>query len=687
MREELLHDYEEHSKLHQDKPIFHRIKFDETSIYLTKASYYDLATGCGSQGHYRVFPWTDIRAKAFLGFELGQLSPALGKAQLIGSYLPNADDLTEVKYSSFEGKAYYESAKQELSKSEADAPSDKEIHTSGQKKIDASNFMAMREIIPTGAQGKAIYGTGNYIIDGAAGTGKSTTVLQKIKLLQLHEKISSDRICIIVKNKQVVEPFQKLLESLQVYDIKIYTQTEFVKSFYADAESLTLDTLIDAYHKVNGYVEEYRRITDIEELTSVSLTDEKKSAQLAGSQKFSSQLQLIIRSCEEFCLVRKKLMQAQDALKKEDREQLARYQKKAESELLAQKRKSLLRRLGFQSEEVKLNLGDEAKVRNIVQKYKTSLEQKQRENAKVNEQKLSYMREKINQIKVVLDKLLVSEDNLKAAFGSVIPTALLSRYANKHVTHLNSFHTVIIDEAQDVSQLAIELIRLQANNTILAGDESQQELEQGVGSWSSVLFVDNEFSENGKQNLFKLRHNFRQTYELGTVSYNYRQLILGRAIEDIKQDYFDDQIGYSQPSLKRIYSTEDFYSLVSEKLSYIQNHFTERFPLVVFYENSASLKRFQDLLSARYSIGLGNVSDKSKDILLISTDEIAGREFPVVIAPLTNNTLSSTTYIMLSRAKFDLTLALSTQNEIEPHIQKLIDAGLISVKQNESLML
>jgi len=64
--------------------------------------------------------------------------------------------------------------------------------------------MKMNEIIPTGAQGKAIYGEGNYIIDGSAGTGKSTTVLQKIKLLQKNDNIDTNKICILVKNEMVV---------------------------------------------------------------------------------------------------------------------------------------------------------------------------------------------------------------------------------------------------------------------------------------------------------------------------------------------------------------------------------------------------------------------------------------------------------------------------------------------------
>jgi len=88
--------------------------------------------------------------------------------------------------------------------------------------------MRMREIIPTGMQGKAIYGEGNYIIDGAAGTGKSTTVLQKIKLLQKQDNISTKKILVLVKNKNIIDEFNDLLSNnLQInvfarFYIKIY---------------------------------------------------------------------------------------------------------------------------------------------------------------------------------------------------------------------------------------------------------------------------------------------------------------------------------------------------------------------------------------------------------------------------------------------------------------------------------
>ena len=187
MRSELSTDLLTHQK-HEDTPIFHRIKFDDTSIYLTKTTSYELMTSKNNLGHYRIFSWTDQRSKAFLGFELGQRSPALGAAKLIGMYKPDGSNLRDVKYSSEKGKMFYRNAQRALNGEEDALGEDS-------NKIDAENFMKMAEIIPTGVQGKAIYGEGNYIIDGPAGTEN----------LQPFYKKSSCFICmkILIQRKSV----------------------------------------------------------------------------------------------------------------------------------------------------------------------------------------------------------------------------------------------------------------------------------------------------------------------------------------------------------------------------------------------------------------------------------------------------------------------------------------------------
>ncbi|MDQ1340934.1 MAG: ATP-dependent helicase UvrD/PcrA [Campylobacterota bacterium] len=82
LKNELQTDYSTYTT-NDNYPFFHRIKFDSTNIYLTKTSfsnrirdnglaiYEDPLLGANYQGFYRYFPWSDIRAKEFLQFELG----------------------------------------------------------------------------------------------------------------------------------------------------------------------------------------------------------------------------------------------------------------------------------------------------------------------------------------------------------------------------------------------------------------------------------------------------------------------------------------------------------------------------------------------------------------------------------------------------------------------------------------
>lgn len=698
MKKELEHDYLVHKKNSQETPVFHRIKFEETSIFLTQASYSKVTTGKSKQGHYRVFSWTDFRAKGFLGFELGQKSPALGDARLIGSFKPEGDDLTEVKYHSFSGKAYFESALRELDNQGSSSSStvtkvnrspknspNSAILKVRQKRIDASNFMKMKEIIPTGAQGKAIYGEGNYIIDGAAGTGKSTTVLQKIKLLQLHSNVASDRICIIVKNQQVVHTFKGLLDSLNINGIKLYSQEGFVDSNFGKLSDVKPSTLLAINDAVQQYIADFESSTDLNKLTVRSVTEYQSPRILQGSSSFQQQYSMLLRSSDQFCLDKAGLAQSIGSMRKAHSEELSEFQRKFEANLLTKKRKSLRGRLKSVIGDVSLDLSDQATVREETFKYQNKLSVKLQRKSSENQEELDKKCTQLKYQKTLLIQELCSEANLQEIFINSFPIELVSCYINKFYPHLESFHTVIIDEAQDVAKNTIELIRLQSNNTILAGDELQTESASGVGLWKEVLFFDSVFSLKGKPNIFQLRHNFRQTYELGTVSYNYRQLMLNRSVEDIKQDYFDDQIGFLKPNLARINHSDDFNKLIEAKLAYVKDKFVGHFPLVIFYENDASLKRFQDLLGNKYNVCLDQANIVDKDIMLVSVHHIAGREFPVIIAPLTNCTPHSTVYIMLSRAKIDLTLALSSNNEVNPHIQKLIDENLISHQDQNSV--
>lgn len=262
MLEELKTDFSTY-KENIETPIFHRIKFDKigrsncVNVYLTKITFYDMLVS----GNYRIFSWHDYRAKAFLGFELDDESPKLGRATLIGMFKPSNNDLEDVQYVTGEGKSYFPSAYEAINNIDKEK---KEIQKIVEiKKINIESFIKLGEIIPTGAQGKAIYGEGNYIIDGPAGTGKSTTVLQKIKIIKNQMSVSLSQIVVLVKNEQVVQSFNDLLQSIDVKNFGIYAVDRFIEEIGYGENNITDQDLINYKNKVLSFIGLFESCTNI----------------------------------------------------------------------------------------------------------------------------------------------------------------------------------------------------------------------------------------------------------------------------------------------------------------------------------------------------------------------------------------------------------------------------------------
>lgn len=680
MREELKSDLETNN-LERNRPAFHRIGFNKSSIYLTKTVFYDARGwdhGENSNGPYYLFTWTDWRAKGLLGFELGDESPALGKVILIGDYTPKNDDICDVKYSTNDGKAYFKSAKAEL------AGNKLEDETS--IKIDADNLMKMREVIPTGAQGKAIYGQGDYIIDGPAGTGKSTTVLQKIKLLELHEKVEPSLIKVIVKNSRVVSQFEALLKSLRISEVSIVTVKEFIQETYSESSELSVGVLLNLNDLAQMASKAFLSVFDTMSLFNMRYTLDSEHwnnlCEFAKNEdKFVFSAKNFLNKAQEIRGRKTEYDKTISEKNSELKNNIEQLKQRLTLSIIEKKKKSLFRNLGQKigfstlKSDNPLSINDETNIRHQVDTYR------------IKEQKFiaDLNARFIEELRIAEKKLVEQLDDLKVAYVKVVCESqknnqlkdVLHLYFNKIFFNKYRFHTIIIDEAQDISAKNIELVRLCAANTILAGDESQNENPEGVGSWSN-LAIQTSFIKEHKLKVFQLRHNFRQTYELGNVSYNYRQLLLGRDVEDIKSDYFDDQIGFIKPNIKLICQDREFIELVIGWIQYIKKSFSKSFPLVIFYENHSSLNRMQKLLFER-SLNYCNDDsiESSSDILFVNIWEIAGREFPVVLAPLTTTTSPNTIYIMLSRAKFGLTFFTGAGREIDGHIVTLCRKGLI----------
>jgi DNA helicase IV len=679
MREHLKADYETH-QIEQSRPAFHKIGFDDTSVYLTKSYFYEAgipATGKNSKGNYRLFSWADMRAKAFLGFELGQESPALGMANVIGSFTPVEGDICNVKYATSDGKAFYKSARFALT-GEGEDPK-------RPLKIDAEHFMEMKEIIPTGAQGKAIYGEGNYIIDGAAGTGKSTTVLQKLKLLQLHNNVEANQIAIVVKNASVVSRFQKLLSSIGINGISIFTVEEIVNKFHSDNLALKDCDLEDMYSLSLSVVGVFNAVCNVQKLTSYNYKVPAKEydtlVDLVASQKFKTKLDSFIQDCKVLQSYKTDEGKEFGAKQKEIVEAAERLTKQLTLKKLNDKQKALGNRilgvLGLSPKLGELSLAEETQIRDQVGQAKKSKQNLlAKEKAKFHES----VSEKVNKLNDLKSNLLSSLIEQVCIINYPAHSKIQELYLNKCVNRLSLFHTIIIDEAQDVSGRNIEFIRLLSNNTILTGDELQRENITGIGSWNKIL-ISEPFIKDEELNLFELRHNFRQTYELGLVSYNYRRLMLGKGMFDIRSEYFDDQIGFENPKLVEVSKVGHFLNLVQDRITYINESFTRPFPLVVFYETREQLETFSSILKgSKINYGIDSNELADADVLFVDIKDIAGREFPVVICPINMETNAATLYIMLSRPKFNLIMFSKDLHNIDQNILALCDEGYVEKK-------
>ena len=374
-KSDLKMDFETYQK-NPDTPIFHRIRFDSTSIYLTKSTFYKLTTSRNEYGHYRLFSWDDWRAKAFLGFELGDQSPALGDANLIGRYTPTTDDLTDIQYDTSLGKCYFKSARHELEEGFNIEPREDSVK---KQKINSYEFMKMNEIIPTGAQGKAIYGEGNYIIDGSAETGKSTTVLQKVKLLQKNDNIDTNKICILVKNEMVVFEFRKLLKSIGIDDLRIMTTHEFLSGYFDLKSDNNIKRVrnisIDIRNGFNKLINESSNLLS-NNITRLGDNDRDIIRILAKNENVSKKINLYItkrKGVVELVLKnRKKINNEQRDID----ERVKNFSKSISDKLKKKNEKNRglrgIRALFSSKNDESLSLGDEAKVRDEINKYKST---------------------------------------------------------------------------------------------------------------------------------------------------------------------------------------------------------------------------------------------------------------------------------------------------------------------------
>jgi len=140
------------------------------------------------------------RVEALLKFEIGDESPANGELICYGDFEPSGEDLKNIRYKCIHGKHEFKSAKYTLENCG---------ETDTEELINIDKFFRLKfKLADIGEQSKALFDMNNSIIDGSAGTGKSTIALQKLKYLEFNKKVPQEKMRIIVKNKQVISHFK-----------------------------------------------------------------------------------------------------------------------------------------------------------------------------------------------------------------------------------------------------------------------------------------------------------------------------------------------------------------------------------------------------------------------------------------------------------------------------------------------
>jgi len=240
------------------------------------------------------------------------------------------------------------------------------------------------------------------------------------------------------------------------------------------------------------------------------------------------------------------------------------------------------------------------------------------------------------------------------------------------------YNTILIDEAQDYSIVELEIIRLYTQRVILTGDILQNIDSGEISDWRDILYVneiygiENRNGEN-KLNIFTLKHNFRQTYQLANASYNFRQLLLNKynELEDIENEYYlsEKELNGKPYNKPIILFKQNIKEYINKKIKHIKNTFTSQIPIVIIYKTKKEKESYQEKL-ATFRLSYDTEKIENIDIILIDIIEAKGKQFPVVISSL-NNLNDREIYLIMTRGQFEVEF-LSSKQEIANSYLKIL---------------
>lgn len=761
-----------------------RLQFDNGSnFYVTTAT---IDVDYSFNGDFLIAYWgTDSdRVETLMKFDIGDESPANGELLLTGDFTPNKKDLTHIRYKNTTGKEEYQSAQNALHNIEVSREKTKSL-------IDTNAFFRLKfSLAGLGEQSKALYDTNNSIMDGAAGTGKSTIALQKLKYLHVKHNIPQNKMALIVKNEQAISHFSTLLndEELTLSDIKTFTASDFLTSLHVDnsidisvldqckndAENIkkvisqsiktfkqsnlkehllnlvknigsqrlenTLNSMLDEIKndqniqvKISDIDEEIQQIN--EDLVNDDIADEQKLSlitslknsknrrdQLSG-KNYTKALTLIVKSPEKISIAVLKDIEAyhhaaQDLKKFTVLHWIKKYsnylmdqestQKRLEDiqtqintfqnheqfenelQVLNSKIELIEENEDLEHDKVKASLkvlkNERKSLRDAVKKFNDLSIKKERFEEKLS-QSFKIERKDRENYETVLNGIYMTQDFISKNFPTTytkVQSYLTTQYL---LENEKPFNTIIIDEAQDYTLVELELLRFQATRIILTGDILQSIEKNNFDGWESILNVNKVYGVENRSgdhylNIFSLKHNFRQTYQLANASFNFRQLLLKGGLEDIEKEYYRSEkefegTAYKLPLVKYFENHQAIKEHITEKLKYIEQTYSSKIPIALIYKDDEERQIYRSLLK-HLNMTSSTENIKDVDVLLINIFEAKGKEFPIVMSHL-DNLSDNEIYLIMSRAQFELDFFTQMTRCSNVHLQTLIERSWIAM--------
>jgi len=576
----------------------------------------------------------------------------LGKVKLVGYYKSNGErDILHTYYHHYEkGKKSFGSAKEELTR--------RDENNKKNDKIDIDNFFRLTfKLAEQGLQSRALYHEKSSIIDGSAGTGKSTTAIQKLEYYHKNLKIPQEKLLIILKNVKIKKDFKSLLqdENLELNKIQIKTPNELIPNI----KTYNLNACIEAEQQSK----EIKKIIEnfILNYDEIAINYHYKYLYVfIGEDKFDSVLERGKKVSLE--TIKKLQLRYENTIYKDYLiafESIQRYKNYYDNVYRREEKIIKLNtRLLKLEQKQELNSFNEKDYQLYDRLEKELFELK---STKINEFTLD-IREK-KHLKNVLSKVYFNQKYISKIYlqgEKLDKKILLLKYLNFEERR---YDTIVVDEAQDYSNLAeLELIRLEANRIIYTGDILQNIGKNGIKKWERIHNI-NKILDIEKDK-FELKHNFRQTYQLANASYNYRQLLLGGELEDIGTDYYDDEKELNGKSyeLVKIIFNQDTKQYIKNRIEYIRNRFTSQIPIVIIYKTEEEKDQYQEELSS-FRLSYDTEQTKDIDVVLVDILEAKGKQFPVVVSDIDELT-DREIYLILTRGQFEVEF-LSSQKDIE----------------------